>query len=187
MNPLNVSRETLPHLFVVEGKKDEQQLSAIIQSPILCSNGLGMTEEFVNELVLLENHYRIVLVLDPDGPGEKIRKTLSSKLQYPEHIFIPVALARSANQKKVGIEHVSRETLIKYLGDIKVNKPTIPLSTIQLYDLGLIGTKGSVERRERLCDTFGIGIANGKTLRSKLQLFGLSFERVKGALETMNE
>lgn len=187
MKPLNVSRETLPHLFVVEGKRDEQQLSMVVQSPILCSNGMGMTEEFIQELVELERFYRIVLVLDPDGPGEKIRRVLSSRLQFPEHIYVPASVARSTNRKKVGIEHVSRETLQQYLGEIKVANPTNPLSMLQLYDLGLVGVQGSLERRQRLCDTFGIGNANGKTLRYKLQLFGLSYETVKGAMETMNE
>lgn len=187
MTRLNVSRETLPHLFVVEGKKDEQQLSLIVQSPILMTNGMGMTEDFIDELVELENRYRIVLLLDPDGPGEKIRKTLALRLEHPEHVFVPSSFARSSNRKKVGIEHVSLETLQHYLGDIKVIQPVERLCTSQLHELGLIGSNGAFERRQRLCDTFGIGIANGKTMKTKLQLFGITYEMVKNALEIINE
>lgn len=187
MNPSNVSRETLPHLFVVEGKRDEQQLSLLVQSPILCTNGTGMTEDFVQDLTALEDRYRVVLLLDPDGPGEKIRKTLASRLKHPEHVFVPSSVARSTNRKKIGIEHVSRETLKQYLGDIKVVRPVDPLSTSKLYELGLIGSNGAFERRQRLCDTFGIGIANGKTMKTKLQLFGITYEMVKNALEIINE
>lgn len=187
MNPSNVSRETLPHLFVVEGKKDEQQLSRVVTSPILCTNGIGITEDFIRELIKLERQYRVVLVLDPDGPGEKIRKTLGSRLQYPEHIFVPSSLARSSNHKKVGIEYVSRETLQQYLGNIRVNQPVDRLSTSQLHGLGLIGSVGAIERRQLICDTFGIGIANGKTMKTKFQLFGLTYDMVKNTLEMIDE
>jgi len=184
MRPSNVSRETLPSLFVVEGKRDVEKLSSIVDAPILSTNGAAVTDEFINQLIRLEELYNIVLLLDPDGPGERIRSIISSKLQDPSHIFIPAEKARSRNNVKVGVEHVSRETLKDLIGDVKTMNLTHPLSILQLYELGLAGSVGSFGRRQLVCDKLGIGLANGKTLIAKLQLFGFTYQDVVTALES---
>jgi ribonuclease M5 len=179
----NVSRETLPLLFVVEGKRDIEKLSSVIDAPILSTNGAAVTDDFINQLIQLEELYNIVLLLDPDGPGEKIRSNISAKLQYPSHIFIPVEKARSRNNIKVGVEHVSRETLKELIGDLKTINLVNSLSVNQLYHLGLVGSHGAHERRQFVCDKLGIGLANAKTLISKLQLFGFTYQDVVTVLE----
>jgi len=184
MRPSNVSRETLPSLFVVEGKRDVEKLSSVIDAPILNTNGAAVSDEFINQLIQLEELYNIVLLLDPDGPGEKIRSILSGKLQHPSHIFIPVEKARSHNNVKVGVEHVSRETLKDLIGDVKTINLVHPLSIQQLFQLGLVGSVGSHRRRQLVCDKLGIGLANAKTLITKLQLFGFTYQDVVTALES---
>jgi len=184
MKQLNVSRETLPSLFVVEGKRDAEKLSSIVDAPILTTNGSAVTDEFVNQLIQLEKQYNIVLLLDPDGPGEKIRSNISDKLNYPSHVFIPVDKARSYNNKKVGVEHVSRETLSELIGNVKSTNMVQPLSITQLHQLGLTGSKGAYKRRQFVCERSGIGLANAKTLISKLQLFGITYEEVVTILES---
>ncbi len=179
-----VSRETLPSLFVVEGKRDVEKLSKVVDVPILSTNGDAVTDEFIDQLTHLEDLYNIVLLLDPDGPGEKIRTKISAKLQYPSHVFIPVEKARSHNNLKVGVEHVSRETLNELIGDVKTVSLVKPLSINQLYQLGLVGTWGAYQRRQVVCDKLGIGLANAKTLVSKLQLFGFTYQDVVNVLES---
>jgi ribonuclease M5 len=180
----NVSRETLPSLFVVEGKRDIEKLSTVVDAPILSTNGAAVSNEFIEELIQLERLYNIVLLLDPDGPGERIRSFISDKLQNPSHVFIPVEKARSNNNIKVGVEHVSRETLKQLIGDVKTIDLVDPLSIGQLYHLGLVGTQGAYQLRQVVCDKLGIGLANAKTLISKLQLFGYSYQDVVTVLES---
>jgi len=180
----NVSRETLPSLFVVEGKRDIEKLSTVVDAPILSTNGAAVTDEFIEELIQLERLYNIVLLLDPDGPGERIRSHISDKLQNPSHIFIPVDQARSNNNIKVGVEHVSRETLKELIGDVKTINLVEPISISRLYYLGLAGTTGAYQRRQVVCDKLGIGLANAKTLAYKLQLFGFTYQDVVTVLES---
>jgi len=50
--------------------------------------------------------------------------------------------------------------------------------------LGLVGTWGAYQRRQFVCDKLGIGLANAKTLVSKLQLFGFTYQDVVNVLES---
>lgn len=187
MRSLEVSRETLPQLYVVEGKSDVTKLSQSFSGPILTTNGSAVTKELIHQLVALEDKYNIVLLLDPDGPGEKIRRLISDHLTYPVHVFIPTEHARSDNKKRIGIEHVSRETLERHLLIPKTIQLVDPISMSQMMDIGLVGTAGAFKRREFISNTFQLGLANAKTLRNKLQLFGVPLHQVLVALEDYHE
>lgn len=176
---LNVSRETKPPLYVVEGKNDKLLLQTLTAAPILISNGLGYSETFINELIQLESKYTIHLVLDPDGPGERIRRVIRDALKYPVDVYIPINHAKNTSKSKVGVEHVSRETLGMFiqLGS-ELNQQTIMTSS-QLFELGLHGCSGSKSLRQRLCDKLNIGTANAKTLRFKLMIYGYNYEAIR--------
>ena len=175
---LNVSRETKPPLYVVEGKNDKLLLQSITSAPILITNGLGYSETFVNELVQLELKYNIHLVLDPDGPGEKIRRTLRNALSNPVDVYIPLKDARDNKKNKVGVEHVSRETLENVIQQGSELNHQSMITSSQLLALGLHGTVGSKALRQRLCDKLNIGTANAKTLRFKLMIYGYNFDMI---------
>lgn len=182
-----VSRETFPQLYVVEGKSDVVKLSQSFTGPILTTNGSAVSKAFIAQLVALEATYNIVLLLDPDGPGEKIRRLINDHLKYPIHIFVPKEHARSNNKKKIGIEHVSRETLEQHLLEPKTIHLDEFISMSQLMKMGLAGIDGAFQRRAFVCDTFNLGLANAKTLRHKLQMFGVTQEQVQHALKDFHE
>lgn len=187
MRPLEVSRETFPQLYVVEGKSDVEKLSQSFSGPILSTNGSAVSKEFIAQLLALENTYNIVLLLDPDGPGEKIRRIINDQLKHPMNVFIPKEDARSNNKKDVGIEHVSRETLERHLLNPRTNQWVDAVTTSQMMDIGLVGVSGAYNRRQFVCSAFNLGLANGKTLRHKLQLFGVTYNQVLSALEDYHE
>lgn len=187
MRLLEVSRETLPLLYVVEGKSDVATLSQLFDGPILTTNGSAVSDDLIQQLLILEAKYTIVLLLDPDGPGEKIRRVLNGHLSYPVNIFIPKELAQSRNKQKVGVEHVSRETLKRHLLEPKLIQPVEMISTAQLMELGLSGVVGASVRRMFVCARFNLGLANAKTLRHKLQMFGITFDQVLASLEGYDE
>ena len=187
MRQSEVSRETFPQLYVVEGKSDIARLSQSFAGPILSTNGSAVSKEFIQQLITLEETYNIVLLLDPDGPGEKIRRRINDCLKYPVHIFIPKEFARSENKKHIGIEHVSRETLEKHLLEPKTIQLVEPISLSEMMSLGLVGTDGAFDRRVFLSLRFNLGLANAKTLRNKFQLFGVTYDQVQAALEDLHE
>lgn len=187
MKPSEVSRETFPQLYVVEGKSDVEKLSQLFSGPILSTNGSAVSKQFIQQLLHLEDSYNIVLLLDPDGPGEKIRRTINDQLKHPINVFIPKELARSGNKKNIGIEHVSRETLEQHLLKPRTIRLVEAISTSQMMSMGLVGLNGAVDRRAFVCFTFNLGIANAKTLRHKLQMFGVTYDQVQVALKDYHE
>jgi ribonuclease M5 len=187
MRSSEVSRETLPLLYVVEGKNDAATLTQVFDGPILTTNGSAVSDDLVQQLLALESKYSVVLLLDPDGPGEKIRRVLNDRLKNPVNIFIPKELARSHNKQKVGVEHVSRETLKHHMLEPKIIQRVEALSMLQLMELGLAGVAGASTRRTRVCSLFNLGLANAKTLRHKLQMFGITYDQVESSLEGSDE
>lgn len=187
MRPLEVSRETFPQLYVVEGKSDVEKLSQSFSGPILATNGSAVSKDFIAQLLALEETYNIVLLLDPDGPGEKIRRLINDQLEHPVNIFIPREHARSSNKKNIGIEHVSRETLERHLLKPRTIQWVDAVTTSQMMSMGLVGISGASDRRQFVCAAFNLGLANGKTLRHKLQMFGVTYNQVLSALEDYHE
>ena len=173
-------------VIVVEGKNDYSKIKKVFpNSQIVITNGSAVSDDIINELKLLSKDNEIVLFLDPDYPGEKIRKTIMASIPNCSHAYIEKSKAISRNKKKVGVEHATLEDIQSSLKDInQVNSSnTTDVTFLDLYEWGLIGQDTSKEKREKLCVSFGIGYANGKQLLHKLQMFNINKEKVLEALK----
>ena len=62
-------------IYVVEGIRDEEILKKLNPNIMtIKTNGFSFDDELINKLIELEKNYQIILILDPDYPGEKIRR-----------------------------------------------------------------------------------------------------------------
>ncbi len=182
---MNVSRETNT-LFVVEGKNDQARLKQYyphIQTVI--TNGSEVSDEFLLELKEYSKVCRIVLLLDPDGPGEKIRKIITRVIPGSEHVFVNRDQAISKNKRKIGIEHMSKDDLDKALTKVLFVNEIGMLTIKDLYKFGLVGADDSKARREFLSKSLNIGYANAKTLLNKLNMFNITIEKIASILEDL--
>ena len=170
----------------MEGKNDKLLLQSITEAPILITNGIGYHDNLIAELQNLESIYSIHLLLDPDGPGEKIRATLRKVLINPVDVYVPKDLSINKKGTKVGIEHVSRETLAQYIQQGLHQTKVDMLSIIDLQLLGLTGGSNAKNKRKVLCETLNIGLSNAKTLRYKLMIYGYDYVAIKQALEGLD-
>lgn len=168
-------------IIVVEGKNDYSRIKQILPNQkIIITNGSAVSEELIIQLEKLSNQYQIILLLDPDYPGEKIRKMIANRIPNCQHIYIPKEASVSKNERKVGVEHVDLKLLKEFLKDIKIpnlnNQSDITL--LDLYEMGLIGKDDSRIKRKSLGDKIGCGYSNSKQLLKKLQLFGVTKEQL---------
>lgn len=166
-----------PHVFVVEGKNDQFRLEQILDHPlVITTNGSAIDQNKISILKKLDVTHDIVLFLDPDHAGERIRRLVSKELKHVYHAFIPKALAQSKNLRKVGIEHADRETILKALAELKMVKHQSESDVTHtfLHEIGLTGSKTSKALRTRVCERLGIGYTNGKTLYQRLHMFGIN-------------
>lgn len=176
-----------PQVFVVEGKNDQFKLEKCLDHPlVITTNGSAIDEDKVTILKKLDETHDIVLFLDPDHAGERIRRLVSKQLKHVYHAFIDKDVAKSKNEKKVGIEHAECEMIVHALSHIKMvrDHQKSDITHTFLHDHGLTGSHASKALRLKVCKTLGIGVTNGKTLYHRLHMFGIDQEKV---LEVINE
>ena len=166
-------------IIVVEGTHDEQHLKTLYPGIETISVGGSAVDQHVLEfLVNHQNELDIILLFDPDFPGEKIRKKVAEKLQSPKHIYVDQKVARS--KKKIGIEHMSKIDLDEAFKHIVLETYTPSMSKKDFIDLGLEGQQGSRALREIISTKLHLGgHVNAKTLFKRLNFIGITKETLQ--------
>lgn len=187
-DPMDSNNQTTNKVVVVEGYHDLARIKTIYpQLEVVITNGSEISKDTLQELKRLNNERGLLLFLDPDVPGERIRRIINDYVGPTAHAFLPKEKCISKNKKKVGIEHASKEDIIIALSSFKItsNLPNKSITMQDLYDLDLIGKQDSKQRRIKLTKQLGIGLANGKTLLHKLQMFQYTKEDIIHHLEVI--
>jgi ribonuclease M5 len=163
-------------VIIVEGKHDIDRLSSLIDADFIKTDGTSLppaTKEMIKELVKQGKEF--IIFTDPDSPGERIRKELQELIPNAKHAFVDVDLARYKH--KVGVEHAGAEEIKKALDNLvsfESSKNTI--TSQDLFDLGLIGSPNSAEKRDIIEKELRIGHGSGKTFLKRLNLIGVNRE-----------
>ncbi len=173
-------------VIVVEGNHDKSKILQVFpDADIMTTNGSEISDSTLQALKHANKSRGLILMLDPDAPGERIRKRIVDTVGPAEHVFMKKGQCVDHKKRKVGIEHASASDIEKALSSHVVKdcgeKPELTIS--DLHALGLTGTEYARERRKKVTDHFSIGHANSKTLITKLAMFGITkkaLERVVG-------
>ncbi len=168
-------------IIVVEGIHDQMRiLSLFPNSHVVITHGREISDDTINMLKTLSENNEIILFLDPDGPGEKIRSIITNEIPTAKQAFIPKKLCISTNKKKVGVEHASDSDIIEALRKVYTPKNVSANITINdLYELGLIGNVNSLIIRNKISEELNIGAPNAKTFLKRINLFGITLDKLK--------
>lgn len=171
-------------VIVVEGYHDLSRIKQIYDDvDIVITNGSETSQTTMEELKELNMKRGLILFLDPDYQGERIRRKINEYVGNTKHAFLRKEQCISKNRKKVGIEHASLRDIKTALDDLKTsNTKHNNIEYIDLFNLGLIGRDDSRIKREKLSNITGIGLCNGKTLVKKLNMFGYNVTQIKDLL-----
>ncbi len=171
----------IKELIVVEGINDTKRLQSYFDVETIETHGLGLKKEII-ELIKKANEKRgVILFLDPDIPGEKIRRRLNDEIPGLKNAFILKEDGRT--KKKVGIEHASKEVLEEALQNlVTYTDSRQSLSLEEFYELGLAGADDSASRREKVYRRFHLGKCNGKTLFKRLNMLGIEKAEIEKIL-----
>lgn len=168
-------------VIVVEGKNDTRRLQSFFEVETIETNGLNLKKETIDLIRKINESRGVILFLDPDTPGEKIRNRLNQQIEGLKNAFVMKEDART--KKKVGIEHASKEVLEEALNNlityVEVNES---ISKEEFNELGLSGCADAAKRRKKVSEKFHLGLCNSKTLYRRLNLAGLTYEDVKEVL-----
>ena len=174
----------MKNIIVVEGYHDEVKIKAVYPNlDVVVTNGSEISKETLNLIKKLSEDNEIVIFTDPDYPGERIRKKILEVAPNAKQLFLRKKDCISYNNKKVGIEHASKELIKEALDSILiVNKNENYLDMNDLFDLGLIGSNNSAIIREKLADYLNLGKPNGKTILKRLNILGLKKDEVEALI-----
>ena len=171
-------------VLVVEGKNDKARILAIFPHlNVITTNGSEISEETLLMIEELAKEYEIILFLDPDYPGERIRNIILNRVPNCVNVYIKKNKAIDERKHKVGVEHASDEDIIEALENrISYSHKSNNLTTADLFELGLLGCNNSSLKRMYLSDKLHIGNPNGKTLLNRLNFLQLTYNELEEIL-----
>lgn len=164
-------------IVVVEGKNDANKIKSVFKDAnCIITNGSAIdspTLELIKKSAQVDD---VVLCLDPDGPGEKIRRIIMEYVLNVSHVFADKTKAISHNKKKIGIEHMSKSDILAMFSTIRNTKVQNNITYEQLYKLGFMDSK---IKRSKVCEKLGISYCNGKQFLKRINMFNISIEELK--------
>lgn len=179
--------------IVVEGRDDVDAVSKAVDALIIPTHGFGITKETWDLIEKACKEKGIIILTDPDFSGEEIRKKITEKYPSAIQAYIPREDAIAGDD--IGVENAKTESIVKALEKAleNVNRTANESSIIEkiemkdLFRLNLQGTPESKELRIKLCEKFGIGYGNAKSLCNKLAHWGIGIKELEQAVQEITK
>ncbi|GAK01386.1 ribonuclease M5 [Geomicrobium sp. JCM 19055] len=163
--------------IVVEGRDDTVAIKRAVDAETIETIGSSVPKYVIEQIKLADERRGIIVLTDPDYPGERIRRIVTEAVPSAKHAFIPKHLAISANKKSVGVEHASPEVIREALQNVRDGSVLDEYDPVLLEDIHAVGLMAGTEarkRRELIGNELRIGYANGKQFLKRMHKFRIS-------------
>ena len=185
-------RNSIKEIIVVEGLHDKQAVDQAVKADVWVVGGDRVAKELFQELKRAALNRGVIILTDPDGPGERIRQRIAQAVPECRHAFVSQSEARSRDGRRVGIEFASPRSIASALAEarfsvsLRAQHPSAdgsPAFTVEdLQAFGLVHHPQAAARRLKLGQTLRIGYANGRSFLHKLNALGVTREEWNQAL-----
>jgi ribonuclease M5 len=181
---VSIEYPVISELVVVEGLHDKQAVDAAVKADIWIIGGDRIASRFLQELERAAKLRGVIILTDPDGPGERIRRRIEERIPNCKHAFLQKSEA--LGEGRVGVEFASPESIRAAL--LSVRDPqniSIQEQVFTLLDLrntGLAGGVGAAEKRAKVGERLRIGYANAKAFVRKLNVLRITRDEWNEAL-----
>ena len=173
----------IKEVIVVEGRDDVAAVKRAVDAEIITTHGFGITKETLKRIEFAKEKRGVIIFTDPDFAGERIRKTIASKIKGCKHAFLP--REEAIKDGDIGIENANpdsiREALSKVRSEVKEKRSEF--KKIDLIRNDLEGSQNASKRRDRLGKLLGIGYGNSKQFLNRLNNYGITREEFENALK----
>ncbi|MCD9026257.1 ribonuclease M5 [Cohnella silvisoli] len=177
----------LREMIVVEGKDDTTAVQRAVSADTIETGGSAIGEDVLRRIELAQARRGVIILTDPDAPGERIRKIVAERVPGCKHAFLTKDEARG--RRGIGVEHASDDAIRRALDGVRSpESDSGELGEIEWSDLlttGLIVQPSSARRRERMGELLGIGYANGKQFYKRCLMFRITRLEFLTALEQL--
>ena len=175
----------IDEIIVVEGRDDTAAIRRSVDAVTIETHGYGIRPSTWDVIDKAYESKGIIIFTDPDTAGEQIRRRLAERYPEAKHAFLDRSLAEKDGD--IGIENASPESIVAALEKARcsafASESSEEFKPADLFGWGLAGTKGAAERRSKVGDKLGIGMAGSKTFLHRLNHFGIKREEIEEALK----
>ena len=171
----------IKEVIVVEGHSDTKRLQSFFEVETIETHGLGLDQKTLDYIRETNEKRGVILLLDPDSPGERIRKMINDHIPGLKNAFVLKKNARTS--RKVGIEHADKKTIEEALNHlISFEESKKSITQEEFNSLGLNGAPDSATRRDLVSEKFHLGKCNAKIMLKRLNLLGISKKEIEEVL-----
>lgn len=177
----------LKEVLVVEGKMDTVAVKKAVDADTIETGGYTLSPHTLELIAAAYRKRGIIILTDPDSPGERIRKFLTERFPQAGQAFVPKAEALAHHD--VGIEEASPEAIRKALSKVRFQEmePRKEFSSRDLFVSGLSGSPRAAAKRDRVGALLGIGYGNAKQMVHRLNNYGVTREEFQAAVKKAEE
>lgn len=157
----------LREAIVVEGRYDKNALRQVVDTAVFTTEGFGVMNdrEKLRFLRAVAENRGLIVLTDSDGAGFVIRNYLKGALPRDRvrHAYIPDVPGKEKRKSapgkegKLGVEGMTPEVLLEALRragatfeDSASGEAGMPITKLDLYELGLTGGPESKAKRDKL-------------------------------------
>lgn len=173
----------IKEVIVVEGKKDTAAVRRAVAADTLETGGSAIGPDVIGAIRRAQDRRGVIILTDPDGAGERIRRIIAERVSGCKHAFIPREEAIGGDG--VGVQYASPETIRRALERVRTEeaREAEGITWEEYLQAGLVGGKQARRRREAVGREMGIGYGNGRRFFKKLQMFRITREEFTRALD----
>ena len=177
----------LKEVLVVEGKMDTVAISKALEADTIETGGFTLAPYTLKQIEAAYKKRGIIILTDPDGAGERIRRYLTERFPDAGQAFIPKYQATAHND--VGVEQAQPEAYLAALSKVRQHeyRQQNEFTANDLFQHDLNGSPRASARRDALGAVLGIGYGNAKKFLERLNHYGVSREEFLAALKTIGE
>ena len=175
-------------VIVVEGKDDEAAVKRAFRVEVITTNGLGITGQTLELIKTAQARCGVIILTDPDYPGEKIRRIVAEAVPGCRHAYL-YQKDEAFGKKKIGVEYATDAEIKAALDSAKMTEHTSNgnFSVKDLLQRRLVGQTCSRELRHKIGLRLGLGQANAKQFLNRLNAYGITAEEFQQALDSVSK
>jgi ribonuclease M5 len=176
----------IKEVLVVEGKMDVVAVAKAVEADCITTGGFALKPRTMDDIEKAYKKRGIIIMTDPDSAGERIRKKLAKRFPEAKHAFVPQEDATAHND--IGIEQAQPEAIRTALAKVRTLdwQPKDTFTAADLILAGISGSPSAAQRRAVLGAKLGVGYANAKVFRQRLNHYGVTRQEFAEAIEQLD-
>ena len=173
----------LKEVLIVEGKMDTAAVKRALECDTIETGGFALRPRTLKQIEAAYKKRGIIILTDPDGSGERIRRLLTERFPDAGQAYVPKKDACVPDD--VGIEQAKPEAILAALAKVHHHQynPEPLFDAADLRDNGLSGSVDASRKRDLLGAELGIGYGTAKQFLRRLNTYGITREEFESALQ----